>query len=89
MSKWRKLDLTSSWDRPAVGQLAALRLVPNNGRASLYSREKYDIGEFRRDPQTGRKLWWHGTRGCEDPVRLRKHYEIWWCPVHEFDGIEM
>lgn len=89
MGKWRRLDLTSVWDRPAVGQLAALRLVPNNGRASLYAREKYDIGEFHRDPQTGRKLWWHGTRGCEDPVRLRKHYEIWWCPVHEFDGIEM
>lgn len=89
MSKWRKLDLTRCFDHPATGQLTALRLLPNIGRETLNPTEKYDIGRFCRDPQTGRKVWWHGTHGREDPVRIKKHYDIWWCPVYEFDGIEM
>lgn len=32
-----------------------------------------------------KKLWWHGTRGVDNPTRLRKHYDIWWIPIREFD----
>lgn len=84
MSKWRELDLSRCWGHPAEGQLTALLLKPTNDRATFYAKEKYDIGRFSCDAQTGRKLWWHGTHGCEDPVRLKKHYEIWWYPI---DGI--
>lgn len=71
---------------PPLNTLTALCLRPVNGRSTLYRSEQYDIGHFQAE--TGRrKLWWHGTRAASDPVRMRKHYDIWWCPVPEFDGI--
>ena len=86
MSKWKRLNLARPDERPHPGQLVALRLAPTRSRAAFYSSERYDIGMFKADPNTGRKLWWHGARGCENPVRLKKHYDIWWCAVHEFDA---
>lgn len=89
MSKWRKLDLANKNDRPDPDCLVALRLTPTvRGRqATFYRDERYDIGKFKADPSTGRKLWWHGTHGCEDPVRLKKHYDIWWCEVSAFPSL--
>ena len=86
MGKWKKLDLSRCFDRPSVGQLVALRLAPINSDSPFYNADKYDIGRFAHDAQTGRKLWWHGTHGCHDPIRMKKHYEIWWCPVADFDA---
>ena len=77
-NNWRQLDLASRLGRPDPEQLVALRLTPNDGKSTCY-----DIGRFRPDPNTGRKLWWHGTRGRNDPVRLKKRYDILWCPVDE------
>lgn len=85
MNDWRQLDLSKPACRPRPDQLVALRLTPTGSRATYYRDKRYDIGTFRADPNTGRKLWWHGTSGCEDPARLRKHYEIWWCEVPAFD----
>ena len=87
MGKWRKLDLTRTFERPALGQLTALRLVDKRER--LYTKEAYDIGRFETDPRApgSRKLWWRDGNGGFDPVRMKKHYEIWWCPVPEFDGV--
>jgi len=85
MSKWIRLDLIAGRGKPEPERLVALLLKPSNGKA-FCKRGRYDIGEFKYDPKGGRKLWWHGTCGCEDPAGLKKHYEIWWCPVTEFDG---
>lgn len=71
---------------PALGALVALRMEPNNGRATFYKVERFDIGRFKTE-KGGRKVWWHSTRGTSDPARLRKHYDIWWCSVPEFDGV--
>lgn len=87
MRAWMRLDLRSKWDRPDPGQLVALRMTPTGPRATFYREVRYDIGQFEAAPKTGRKLWWHGTRGCDDPIRLKNHYEIWWCPVPRFDEL--
>lgn len=79
MNEWNPLDLITS--HPAPEELVALRLIPCSGRATFYKSPRYDIGVFKLDPNTGRKLWWHGTHGCEDPIRLKKHYDIRWCQV--------
>lgn len=84
MSKWQQLDLINPCGHPQPGQLTALRLIPSNDRSAFYSREQYDIGTFQADPQTGRKLWWHGAHGTQDPTRMKKHYTIWWCEVPDF-----
>lgn len=82
MNQWKLLNLSRCDSRPAPGLLVALRMVPTKEKATFYSREKYDIGRFWADGTTvGRKLWWHGTRGTEDPVKLKSHYEIWWCII--------
>lgn len=86
MSDWKYLDLRSKLATPPVDALVALRMVPNNTRANFYNSERYDIGFFRRE-EGGRKLWWHGCRGTEDPKRLRIYYNIWWCRLPDFDGI--
>lgn len=88
MGEWKRLDLSRPINRPQPNQLVALRLTPTGSRATFYRSERYDIGVFKPDPNTGRKLWWHGTRGCEDLVRLKKHCDIWWCVVPEFDAID-
>lgn len=86
MGKWRKLDMVRTWDHPQTDQLVALRMTPTKGNATFYRSERYDAGCFKPDSRSGRKLWWHGTHGCEDPTRMKQHYEIWWCPVPEYDG---
>jgi len=87
MFKWKRLDLRSKEASPRPGELVALRMMPNNGRATFYSSERYDIGYFKADERCGKKLWLHGSRGTDDPARLKQHYDIWWCPVAPFDGI--
>lgn len=87
MGKWKRLDLISLYGHPEAGQLVALRMLPNNGSATFYKDAKYDIGEFQTATEKGRKLWWCGTCGTQDPVRMKKHYVIWWCPVHPFDAL--
>lgn len=85
MNRWKQLDLSRNFDRPSAGQLVALRMVPNNPNATYYKDDKYDIGRFQTCPSTGRKLWWHGTRGTEDPIKMKKQHVIWWCVVQPFD----
>lgn len=88
MSKWKRLDLRKKEASPRPGELVALRMTPSNGRATFYSSERYDIGYFKPDERsTSKKLWWHGNRGTDDMVWLKKHYDIWWCPVAAYDGI--
>lgn len=88
MSKWRKLDMASKTGHPPADMLVALYLAPTNGRSTCYRRIEYDIGSFKPDSRdNSRKLWWHGTHSTQDPTRMKKHYTIWWCPVHEFDGM--
>lgn len=87
MPKWKRLDMSREGGHPEQGELTALRMVPSNGRATYYASERYDIGMFWRDERSSsRKLWWHSTRGVDSIPRLKKHYDIWWCPVAEFDG---
>jgi hypothetical protein len=86
MNKWKRLDLRKKDQRPEVGALAALRMTPNNDRATFYRSEKYEIGHFELD-RDGKKLWWHHSSGTSDPTRLKQHYDIWWCYVTPFDGI--
>lgn len=86
MSNWKRLDMRRKDLRPEVGALTALRMTPNNGRATFYRSERYDIGYLEAD-DGGRKLWWHSTCGTSDFKRWKQHYDIWWCPVAEFDGI--
>lgn len=85
MSKWYRLELNRLDGRPALDQLVALRMLPPNGRATFYKDAKYDIGRFQTETHMSRKLWWHGTRGTNDPARMKKHYDIWWCPVQPFN----
>ena len=84
MNKWRRLELNRLDGRPEAGQLVALRMLPNNARAAFYKDAKYDIGKFQTETDRSRKLWWEGTGGTWDPVRMKKHYDIWWCPVQPF-----
>lgn len=83
MSTWKYLDLRNC--RPSMGQLTALELVPKDAGSRFYSQRKFDIGRFVRDPETGRKIWWHGCCNPTDPVKLQKHYEIKWCALDEPD----
>ncbi len=82
---WKRLDLRSKTTMPRPNTLTALYLQPVNTRQAFYSTERYEIGRFKTEDGK-RKLWWHSSRGVNDPVRMRKHYDIWWCPVWEFDG---
>ena len=87
MSNWKPLDLIHPDGHPKPGQLVALRLIPSN-EESIFSHAKYDIGEFRPDFNgTGRKLWWHGTHGCQDPTHMKKRYNIFWCILPHFDAL--
>ena len=86
MMRWIRLDMRRKDSMPPIGALVALRLAPNNGRATFYREERYDIGRFKTETG-GRKAWWHGSRGVDNPTRLRQHYDIWWCRVNEFDGL--
>ena len=87
MIKWKKLELNRSDGCPVADQLVALRMLPSNGRATFYKDAKYDIGKFQTGSNQSRKLWWQGTSGTWDPVKMKKHYCIWWCSVHPFDSI--
>lgn len=87
MGNWKKLDLTARYGHPEPEELVALRMGP---KTELFcgSGERYEIGHLRPDPRSkSRKLWWDtGHFGGEDPVRMKKRYDIWWCPVPKYDG---
>ena len=85
MNTWKPLELNRSDSRPVPGQLVVMRMVPSNGSATFYKDARYDVGKFETDTSTGRKLWWHSNHGTRDPVKLKRHYHIWWCPVQPFD----
>ena len=87
MTKWKRLDLRSKDTSPRMGDLVALRMTPNNKHATFYRKERYEIGHFKSDERCGKKVWWHSSSGVNDPARLKQHYDIWWCPVPEYDGI--
>lgn len=70
---------------PPLNSLVALYLRPTNGRSALFRGECYVIGRFQAESGR-RKVWWHSSRGVDDPVRMRKHYSIWWYPLPECDG---
>ncbi|WP_294854312.1 hypothetical protein [uncultured Oscillibacter sp.] len=87
MPKWKRLDMSRADGHPEAGCLTALRLIPSRGRTAYLGRVRYDVGTFKRDERSdSRKLWWHGDRGVEDVGGMKKHYDIWWLPVAEFDG---
>lgn len=77
---WYDLSLVGSYGRPEPDKLIALHLIPKNSQPVFYE-EQYDIGQFRLDKTSGRKLWWHGTHGQRDPVRMKKNYDIRWAYV--------
>ncbi len=85
MGRWKRLDLRAKDQRPAAGELVALRLAPNNSRATFYKSERFEIGRFEFD-RDGKKLWWRHSRGADDPIGLKRHYDIWWCRVPPYDG---
>lgn len=81
---WKRLDLRNKATMPPPDTLVVLYLRPikNSG---FYDSEQYEIGCFKVG--TGqRKLWWQSMRNVNDPVKMRRHYDIWWCAVPEFDG---
>jgi hypothetical protein len=78
MIKWKRLDLRSKADTPATGALTVFRM-----QHRIDQSVRYDVGHLETD---GRKTWLRSTRGTEDPARLKRRYDIWWCPVPEFDG---
>lgn len=86
MSNWKRLELNRQDGRPNVDQLVALRMLPNNGSATFYKDAKYDIGRFQMETDKSRKLWWSGCHGTQDPAKMKRHYNIWWCPVQRFDS---
>ncbi len=85
---WTRLDLRSKSTMPKTGMLVALRMEPKKCTSHFYSSGRYDIGVFKLESinPKSRKLWWHGTRGVDNPTRLKQHYDIWWIPVREFDS---
>ena len=84
MSNWKPLDLIHPDGHPNHNQLVALRLVP----VGTDHGEQHDIGKLKPDPNsTSRKLWWHGTHGCQDPIRMKKRYNIFWCVLPHFDTL--
>jgi len=85
---WYKFDPREKAYLPPEGMLVALRLSPRNGASTRYGKETYDIGRFQKDERNSasRKQWWHGAGRLHDPVEMRKHYNILWCPVPEYDG---
>ena len=83
MSNWKPLDLRTCVPKP--NQLVALRLVQSDDGSTLYNRDTYDIGMFATDKRSNsKKLWWHGTHGVHDPVKMKKRYTICWCEISEF-----
>ena len=84
--EWRPLDLRRADSRPRDGELVALKLIPAGSRARSFDRTQYDIGFFRPDGMTkSPKLWWLGAHGVDDPIRMKKHHDIWWYPLPD-DG---
>lgn len=77
MDGWKPLDLRKKGQRPEAGAIVVLYLMPNNKHSTFYRTNRYDIGQFEQ-PDSNRKLWWHGTRGTVNPVKLKQHYDIWW-----------
>lgn len=70
---------------PPLNSLVALYLQPTKGRSAFFSIERYEIGRFQAESGK-RKIWWRSSRGVDDPVKMRKHYTIWWYPLPEYDG---
>lgn len=80
---WKRLDLRSKQSMPPLNALTALCLRPPKNRSALYWSERYEVGRFQTEERQ-RKVWWHGSSGVRDPVKMRKHYDIWWYPLPEF-----
>ena len=43
MMRWIRLDMRRKDSMPPIGALVALRLAPNNGRATFYREGGYDM----------------------------------------------
>jgi hypothetical protein len=76
--KWRRLDLRTKADVPESEALTVFRMQLRADQSI-----KHHVGHIEF---YGRKAWMYSTRGVEDPARLKQKYDIWWCPVPEFDG---
>ena len=87
MRNWIELQLNRPASSPIPSTLVALRMTPTASNPTFHKSESYDIGKFQLDPSTGRKMWWHGTHGCQDPVKMKNHYTIWWSAISPFDGL--
>lgn len=84
MNGWTKLDLRQRETAPQQGALVSLYLVPTTVRSQFYRSQHYEIGRFKA-MDGGRKVWWQNYRTTEDPIRMKKRYEIWWRYVPEFE----
>ena len=54
-------------------------------RYKIDNHEAGYFGKNERNPKS-RKIWWFSRGSSYDPARMKKHYDIWWCVVPEFDG---
>lgn len=87
MPRWTRLDLRSAINMPLDGCLVALRMVPKTG---YFKPVRHEIGYFKSDEfdkSKSKKLWWHHGNGTDDPARMKKQFDIWWCPQPPFDGV--
>ena len=87
MRKWVRLNMKIKAGSPPLDTLVALRLVPL-GIDGMFDSGYYEAGYFSRDERNpkSRKIWWFSRGSSHDPVRMKKHYDIWWCVIPQFDG---
>lgn len=84
MEHWKKLDLRGKSSMPPLNSLAALYFQPVGEKPAFFRDAHYEIGYFKTESGR-RKIWWHSLRGIDDPVKWRKHYDIWWRLIPECD----
>lgn len=85
LERWKRLDLRGKRSMPPINALTVLYLRPTKGRSAFYWSERYEVGRFQVE-EGKRKAWWLGSSGVRDPIKMRKHYDIWWCLLPEYDG---
>lgn len=78
MARWQRLDLSTSYGHPPVGQLCVLRT--RRTAITGEARTEYQVGRFTRDPNSDspRKLWWlrgDAQAALENPAHWRIRYD--------------
>lgn len=83
LRNWRRIDLRSRETWPREGTIVVVRMEPKNEREAYYHLDKTDAGSF--EPHDS-KLYWKGSSVHRYATELKKHYNLWWCYMPEFDG---